>query len=224
MVLMSSLQRVLPNRSDRPFLPSLYKTARIAFSAKAKDVLVATKFKIVNTGTLNLASGGSYRFGTGFYGFMSGTEKSLIRNRGSLTFLGSVSIGIGARWDVGPGASVTIGAGTHFSPTTTLIAVDAITIGEDCAIAWDVQILDADFHAHGSRGEIVGALASEFTAPVKIGDHVWIGSHARLYKGVTIADGCIVAGNATVTRSFLESGSLIAGSPARVIKRGIEWK
>ncbi|WP_261156851.1 acyltransferase [Serratia liquefaciens] len=43
-------------------------------------------------------------------------------------------------------------------------------------------------------------------------------------KGTNIASGCVVAANSVVSGDFLESNCLIAGSPARVVKRNISWK
>lgn len=45
-----------------------------------------------------------------------------------------------------------------------------------------------------------------------------------IFKGVEIADGCVVASGAVVTRSVDEPNSLIAGNPASVVRRGIAWE
>lgn len=221
----TALQRHLNLRNPgRPFFPSLLRTARLISKTKTRNVFVGRNFKILSTGHLELNRRGVYRFGTGFYGFLDGLDRSILRVRGQLIFEGSVSIAAGARWDIGPDASVTVGPNTYFSPDTMLVSMCKVSIGADCAIGWGVQILDADFHAHGQIDELGERDAAEYVAPVTIGNHVWIGSHAKIYKGVSIADGCIVAGNATVTRSVAEPNSLIAGSPARVIRKNVEWK
>jgi acetyltransferase-like isoleucine patch superfamily enzyme len=186
--------------------------------------LIARNFRIINHGRLTLARGGKYRFGTSFYGFMTGGEKSLIRVRGDLELQGSVVVAGGARWDVGPDARLTIGGGTYFSPNTLIVAANRITIGADCAIAWDVQIVDADFHAHGPMGGLHDSHHSKFTSAIDIGDNVWIGSNTKIYKGVSIANGCVIAGGSVVVKSISEPNSLIAGSPARIVKSAVEWK
>lgn len=191
---------------------------------REKDLFIGRNFRIVTEGKLSLAKGGRYRFGTGFYGFMDGREKSLIRVRGTLNLLGSVGVGGGAKWDVGSDATLTVGGETHFSPNTLIIATKEITIGAGCTIAWDVHIIDADFHAHGPTGGLDELHYSDFAAPITIGDQVWIGSNTKIYKGVSIANGCIVAGGSVVTKSIYEPNSLIAGIPAKVVKSGVEWK
>ncbi|XNN89723.1 acyltransferase [Curtobacterium flaccumfaciens] len=58
---------------------------------------------------------------------------------------------------------------------------------------------------------------------MSLGDHVWVGSKAMIFKGVEIADGCVIASGAVVTRSVDQPNSLIAGNPASVVRRGIDW-
>jgi acetyltransferase-like isoleucine patch superfamily enzyme len=55
------------------------------------------------------------------------------------------------------------------------------------------------------------------TAPVKIGDNVWIGMNAVILKGVTIGDNSIVAAGAVVTKS-VPANTIVAGNPAAVVK------
>jgi acetyltransferase-like isoleucine patch superfamily enzyme len=199
------------------------KTLRLITATKARNTFITKRFKIINTGRLELHTAGVNRFGTAFYGFQDGTEPSLIRVRGSLSFEGSVTVAAGARWDIGPDAVVTIGSGTYFSPDTMLIAMHDVRIGEGCAIGWNVQILDSDFHTHGYKDELGRFHSSENSALIEIGNHVWVGSHAKIFKGVSIAPGCIIAGNSTVTRSIEQPNSLVAGSPARIVKSNVEW-
>lgn len=88
----------------------------------------------------------------------------------------------------------------------------AVTIGHGVAIAKDAVIMDTDHHAISGRA---------MTAPVTIGDHVWIGARAIVLKGVTIGDGAIVAAGAVVTRD-VPAATIVAGNPARPV-RTAEW-
>lgn len=225
MTMLTRARRLFENSKERPFVPSVIRTALFTLRTGAKDALVGRRFRIINQGTFKAPKGARLRFGTGFFGFLDGSEAALIRNRGVIAFTGAVSVGGGARWDIGSGAFLSVGADTQFSPNTKIIAMEHVSIGEQCAIGWDVQIIDSDFHAHG----IVGTLddlppAASFRLPVKIGNHVWIGSGVKIFKGVQIADDCIIAGGSVVTRSVEERGSLIAGNPARVVKSGVDWR
>ena len=54
-------------------------------------------------------------------------------------------------------------------------------------------------------------------APVKIGNNVWIGSHATILSGVTVGDNAVIAAGAVVTKD-VPANTVVAGVPARVIK------
>lgn len=53
---------------------------------------------------------------------------------------------------------------------------------------------------------------------IVVGNGVWIGYGATLLSGITIGDGCIVGAKSVVTKSF-EPYSIVAGNPARCIRK-----
>ena len=55
-------------------------------------------------------------------------------------------------------------------------------------------------------------------AAPKIGDHVYIGAGAKLIGGISIGNGCVIGAGSVVTRSF-PANSVIAGNPAKLIRR-----
>ena len=57
--------------------------------------------------------------------------------------------------------------------------------------------------------------------PVIIEDDVWIGTGVIILKGVTIGTGSIVAAGAVVTKN-VESYTIVAGIPAKIVKRRFE--
>ncbi len=91
-----------------------------------------------------------------------------------------------------------------------------IVIGDSVAISHNVTIMDSDAH------EIVGNEHAK-TQPVRIGDHVWIGSGAKVLKGVTIEEGAVVSAGAVVTHD-VPANCVVAGVPAKIIKRNVYWK
>ncbi len=58
----------------------------------------------------------------------------------------------------------------------------------------------------------------QWAKPVNIGDDVWIGGGATILPGVTVGKGAVVAAAAVVTKD-VPPFALVAGNPARVIKK-----
>ncbi|OAP40271.1 hypothetical protein ATB98_02195 [Sinorhizobium saheli] len=58
---------------------------------------------------------------------------------------------------------------------------------------------------------------------VSIGDHVWVGLGAIISKGSSVPADSIVGAMSFVNGKFDEEGTVIAGVPAKVIKRGVTW-
>ena len=117
-----------------------------------------------------------------------------------------------------PASRVQIGAGSYVNRRTEFHCDERITVGRHCAIAWDVQIMDGDRHELRRPGRP----PQPVVAPVTIGDRVWIGQQATVLKGVTIGDGAVVAAGALVTTD-VPARALVAGVPARVIDRDVDW-
>ncbi len=92
-----------------------------------------------------------------------------------------------------------------------------LKIGDNCAISWNCQFLDEDFHEIKYQGK------KETPEEIIIGNKVWIGSNVCVYKGTFIPNGCVIASNSVVKGGFEEENVLIAGNPAKVIKRNISW-
>lgn len=95
-----------------------------------------------------------------------------------------------------------------------------VLIGEDCLFAYDIDIRTGDSHS------IIDAKLGtriNYAKNIKIDNHVWLASHCRILKGVSIGENSIVGTNAVVTKSFDETGVVLAGSPAKIVKRNITW-
>ena len=113
---------------------------------------------------------------------------------------------------------LTIGHSTNVNGLTKILVAEEVTIGADCTLSWDVQILDNDFHRL-----TVDGVERPMSAPVRIGDRVWIGTGAIVLKGVTIGDGAVVAAGAVVT-SDVEPRAIVAGIPAKKVGVADNWR
>lgn len=104
---------------------------------------------------------------------------------------------------------------------------ECIQIGHNVNIGADCIILDNDCHSLDwkirsdkqidSQGECLD-YQNAASAPVCIGDHVWIGARTIILKGVTIGARTIIGAGSVVTKS-IPSDSIAAGNPCRVIKQ-----
>lgn len=128
-----------------------------------------------------------------------------------------------------PGAYIHIGNNVGISGAT-IYARKGITIGDNTAIGGNVKILDNDFHPidwetrnkylldpNGGDADVVPA------REIIIGKNCFIGCNSIILKGTFLGDGCVVGAGAVVAGKF-ETGSVIAGNPAKVIKKLVEGK
>lgn len=100
----------------------------------------------------------------------------------------------------------------------TIYAWKSIEIGDDTRIGANVKIVDTDFHPIDPDERLKGNNDAAICKPIKIGKNVFIGTNALILKGTVIGDNCVVGGGAVVSGHF-ENNCIIAGNPARVIKR-----
>lgn len=99
---------------------------------------------------------------------------------------------------------------------TTIYAHDRIEIGDDCLIGANVKIIDNDFHPidpieRKNNGNIPHK-------PVIIGNNVFIGMNSVILKGSVIGDNCVI-GAGSVVHGVFEDNCIIAGNPAKVVRR-----
>lgn len=116
-----------------------------------------------------------------------------------------------------PNATLKLNYG-YINAGTQIRCQEHIAIGNDCAIGRNVMIMDYDAHSIIYPDES----HNRVTAPIYIGDHVWIGANVIVLKGVHIGDGAIIGAGSVVTRD-IPSHTIAVGSPARVIKKDVEW-
>lgn len=132
------------------------------------------------------------------------------------SILGNVYIGYHGSIRLEKNAQIQIGSNTYLSANCLLRAAKKITIGNNCAISWNVTIVDSDFHEY-----FIDNILQENTKEVTIGNNVWIGNNVIILKGVTIGDYAIIGAGSVVTKN-VDSYTAVAGNPAKKIKDNIK--
>lgn len=99
---------------------------------------------------------------------------------------------------------------------------EGITIGDNSLFGWNVNVRDSDGHGYIDLDN--PGTKTKASEPVFIGNQTWIAANVDVLKGVSIPDGCIVGYNSCVSRKFEEENSVIAGYPAKVLKKNIRWE
>lgn len=147
----------------------------------------------------------------------------VINNNGIIRLANNVGI---VSWP--EGMSYTSGLHTHLPDAvieigersklngTHVHAREKVIIGEWCLMGPGTIIIDNDSHPpvldrHVRRGPPA-------SAPVIIGNNVWVGMRSLITKGVTIGDNAIVAAHSVVTRD-VAANTLVGGNPAKVIRQ-----
>lgn len=116
-------------------------------------------------------------------------------------------------------------------PTAKVWAPWNVTMGEmaclgDLTDIYSVAPIIVGAHATVSHYSFLCAASHDFedpnhpltTAPITLGEHVWIAADCFIAPGVTIPDGVVVGARSSVFANGLPEWHLCAGSPARPIR------
>ncbi len=111
------------------------------------------------------------------------------------------------------GSHITIGARTFANYNLTALDVAPITIGDDCQIGPNVQLLTPTHPVEPQprRDRL------EAAKPIVIGNNVWLGGGCIVLAGVTIGDNSVIGAGAVVTKD-IPANVVAVGNPARVSK------
>lgn len=134
-------------------------------------------------------------------------ESAALKVRGSFRFYTGCQISINER------AQLILGRG-YANGRLNLACFERIEIGDGVAIGENVTLRDSDTYSLKSDRSP--------TAPITIGNNVWLGLNSTVLKGVTVGDGAVVAAGAMVIED-VPPRSLVAGVPARVKKTNVTW-
>jgi acetyltransferase-like isoleucine patch superfamily enzyme len=111
---------------------------------------------------------------------------------------------------------VSIGAKTVIGQECTITAFQHVSVGRECIIADRVMMIDFD---HGvTEVERPIRLQGIYKRDVRVSHNVWIGYGSCLLRGVSIGANSVIGTSSVVTRDF-PANSVLAGAPARLVRR-----
>lgn len=154
---------------------------------------------------------------------------ALSEGAGRIVAIGDAQIVIGSQCILGnlniyacAGSRVQIGRNVGFNGLVRLLLHEpcSISIGDDSLFGGDVDITVSDMH---SILDARGGKRINFGRDVFIDDRVWVGQRCLIMKGSRIGKDSVIGAGSIVTGQIPDH-CIAAGSPARVIRKGIRWK
>lgn len=117
------------------------------------------------------------------------------------------------------GGVISFGENFSANRNCNLSATKEIKFDNNVLLGFRVSVRDSDGH-----NVIYKEKRSENTNDIHIGNHVWICAGAIITKGVQIGSDSVVSAKSMVLRGNYNENTLIAGSPAKVVKEDINWE
>ena len=111
---------------------------------------------------------------------------------------------------------INIGANVGIS-SSTIYALDSITLEDNVMIGANCKIIDNDFHPMEVEKRKANKVEDIRKAPILIGENTFVGMNCIILKGTTIGKNCIIGAGSVVHGSYPDN-CVIAGNPAKIIK------
>jgi len=114
------------------------------------------------------------------------------------------------------GSIIKIGDNSRINGTC-IHAYESVTIGKNCLVAANCQIMDGNGHDL-SFPDVENRVKSIGSAkPIVLEDSVWIGANSIILPGVRIGRGSVISANSVVVRD-IPAMVIAGGNPARIKK------
>jgi acetyltransferase-like isoleucine patch superfamily enzyme len=146
-----------------------------------------------------------------------GEGRIAIGDRTTIGPLASISAGMPSQADLQGEPVITIGDRCMLGKGIGIIGHERIDIGDDIWTGHYVYITDQN-HGYEDVDLPIG-LQMWTNEPVSIGSGSWLGHGAIVLPGSHVGKHVVVAGGAVVTGGKIPDFSVVAGVPARVVRR-----
>jgi maltose O-acetyltransferase len=152
----------------------------------------------------------SYRYQ--LFGKISGLIRQLVCKNIFKSTGRNINIERGAHF--GSGSQIEIGDNSGIGENCQV--PDNIKIGNDVMMGPDVIIIKRN-HNYEDLNIPMRLQGAKDSAPVIIGNDVWIGTRVLILPGINISDGAIIGAGAVVTKD-IPPYAICGGNPARILK------
>ena len=200
--------RLLPMRQARhlPLLIS-HRTRIVDVSGKINLNAETLRIGLVKIG-FNTCQMSDFRY-----------HRTMLNIRGRLDLLGECAIGAGSSIEVSESGTLTLGDRFNMGPCSLIVCHKEITFGRDVLTSWCCTFMDTDQHRLIDKE---GHRCNE-DRPIVFGDNVWCGCNVIVTKGTRVCQHTTIGAGSCVHGVFEEERTVIAGNPARVVRRGV-WR
>ena len=177
--------------------------------------------KIIGQSVITIRKGNNNRVNIGSQGKFNQLKIDINGNNNTIKIADQVKFS-GHLLIVGNNLHIDIGERTTAIDCYVLARDKSVSIGAECMISRGIEIRATDVHKVYDID--TNKRLNVATQDVIIGDHIWIAANVTVSKNVQIAEGCIIAAGSFVNKSVPSPNTMLAGTPAKVIREGVRWE
>ncbi len=181
-----------------------------------------TKIKNAHKGIIDFKKGCKIQPFIVSFGFAGTSEivpnKSILDLRGGKLLLNN-NVHISKGFVIAVNGELEFGENFSANRNLFIFCNKKISFGDNVLIGWNVTLLDGDGHKIFHRNTL-----KDGCVPIQICNKVWLCAEVHIMKGSLISDSSVVAYRSTVSGKFIDSSTLIGGSPAKKIQTDISWE
>jgi maltose O-acetyltransferase len=112
------------------------------------------------------------------------------------------------------GWNISLGAAVYINANCVILDCAPVSIGDSSMLGPGVQLCTAT-HPVDPAARLRGL---EYALPITIGRNVWIGASVVVGPGVTVGDDAVIGAGSVVVKD-VPPGVVVAGNPARIVRR-----